>query len=153
MIAQVRLRLWAADFYPCAPAYQHAHRNCDEVVVTLAVQSTWLSGFDNYVCAPACQHAHDVSRLPEIRQEPRRPPADEELPLRDSRVHVEGKEKAKATKKRRDRPTPAEPPQPVVGVTNVGIWAPRLLRLRNRKGEKGRVKSRGVDSNEALFKY
>ena len=54
MIAQVRLRLWAADFYPGAPACQHAHRNCDEVVVALAVQSTWLSGFDNYVCAPAC---------------------------------------------------------------------------------------------------
>ena len=83
MIAQVRLRLWAADFYPCALACHHAHRNCDEVVVSLAVQSTWLSGFDNYVCAPACQHAHDVSRLLETRQEPRRPPADEELLLRD----------------------------------------------------------------------
>ena len=114
MIAQVRLRLWAADFYPCAPVCQHAHRNCDEVVA-LAVQSRWLSGFDNYVCAPTCQHAHDVSRLPETRQEPRRPPADEELSLRDWRVHVEGKEKAKATKKRRDRPTPAEPPQLLSG--------------------------------------
>ena len=49
-------------------------------------------------------------------------PADEELPLRDSRVDVEGKEEAMATEKRRDRPTPAEPPRrPFVGVTNVGI--------------------------------
>ena len=148
MIAQVRLRLWAADFNTCASACQHAHRSCDEVV---AVQSTWLSGFDNYVCAPACQHVHDVSRLPETRWEPRRPPADEELPLRDSRVHVEGKEKAKATKKRRDRPTPAEPPQPLSGSPMWGYEPHVFSRSRNRKRRRRENMSRRVNNVTRRF--
>ena len=55
---------------------------------------------------------------------------------------------------RRGRQQPAVLLGAPVGVTNVGFKPHVFFRLRNRKGEKESVKSRGVNSNEeALFKY